>query len=70
MATLQEFLVTVVRSIVELGPKFQPVATQDPLSAISMAVGALFVLGASGVFGYLALGALLDLLGASPAGPR
>lgn len=65
MATLQEFLTQVAQSIVELGPKFEPVATQDPLSAISMAMGALFVLGASGVLAYLTLGAVFELLGAS-----
>lgn len=66
MATLQEFAVKVAQSIVEMGPKFEPVATQDPLSAVSLVMGALFVVGASAVFGYLTLGALLDLLGAAP----
>lgn len=66
MATLQEFVSQVVGSIVEMGPKFQPVATQDPLSAISMAMGAVFVLAASGVLAYLTFWAAMDLLGASP----
>jgi len=69
MATLQEFLAEIVGSIVEMGPKFQPVATQDQLAAVSMAMGAVFVLAASGVLGYLAFGAALDLLGAS-SNPR
>ncbi|MEF8801586.1 MAG: hypothetical protein V5A56_11250 [Halolamina sp.] len=69
MATLREFITQVVQSIFEMGPKFEPVATQDPLSAISMAMGGLFVLGASGVLAYLTIGALIDLLGASSS-PR
>lgn len=66
MATLQEFVSQIIESIVELGPKFQPVATQDPLAAVSMAIGAVFVLIATGVFGYVVLGAALDLVGAAP----
>ena len=69
MATLQEFFAEIVGSIVEMGPKFQPVATQDPLAAISMAMGAVFVLAASGVLGYLTFGAALDLAGVS-SNPR
>lgn len=65
MATLQEFLTQVVQSIFEMGPRFEPVATQDPLSAISMVMGALFVLAAMGALGYLTLGAVVELLGAS-----
>jgi hypothetical protein len=66
MATLQEFVSQVVGSIVEMGPKFQPVFTQDPLSAISMAMGAVFTLGAVAVLGYLTFWAAMDLVGASP----
>jgi hypothetical protein len=66
MATLQEFVAQVVGSIVEMGPKFQPVFTQDPLSAVSMLMGAVFVLAASGVLGYLVFWAAMDFVGASP----
>ena len=66
MATLQEFVSQVVGSIAEMGPKFQPVATQDPLAAVSMAMGALFVVAASGVLGYLVFWAAMDFVGASP----
>ena len=55
-----------VSNVVELVTAFAKVATQDPLSAVSLAMGAVFVLAASGVLGYLVGGALLDLLGASP----
>ncbi|MFB6220984.1 MAG: hypothetical protein ABEH90_06050 [Halolamina sp.] len=49
--------------------KFATVATQDPLAAVSLAMGALLVVAASGVLGYLTLGAVLELLGAVQA-PR
>jgi hypothetical protein len=66
MATLQEFVAEVVGSIAEMGPKFQPVATQDPLSAVSMAMGAVLTFAAVAVFGYLAFWAAMDFVGASP----
>lgn len=67
MATLQEFVTRVVTDIPEMGRLFEGVVTQDPLSAISALMGALFVVAASGALGYLAFGGLLDLLGANPA---
>lgn len=66
MATLQEVVAKILGSIVEMGPKFEPVVTGDPLSIVSFVMGALLVLGASGVMGYLTFGALLELIGASP----
>ncbi|MBP1987704.1 hypothetical protein [Halolamina salifodinae] len=65
MATLQEFVTRIVTDLPELVDLFETPATQDPLSAVSLVMGALLVVGASGVLGYLAFGSLLDLLGAS-----
>lgn len=42
--------------------QFTTVATHDPVSAVLLASGALFVGLASAVFGYLTLGALVDLI--------
>lgn len=67
MATLQEFVTRLVTDLPVMGRLFEGVVTQDPLSAISAAMGALFVLAATGVLGYLAAGAALELLGANPA---
>lgn len=67
MATLQEFVTRIVTDLPELVDLFETPATQDPLSAVSLVMGALLVVGASGVLGYLAFGGLLDLLGANPA---
>lgn len=67
MATLQEFLTRIVTDIPEMGRLFEGVVTADPLSALSAAMGAILVIAASGVLGYLAFGATLDLLGANPA---
>jgi hypothetical protein len=66
MATLQEFVTRLVTDLPEMGRLFEGVVTQDPLSAVSAAMGALLVLAASAVLGYLAVGGLLDLLGANP----
>jgi hypothetical protein len=64
MATLQEFVTRIVTDIPEMGRLFEGVVTLDPLSAVSALMGALLVIAASGVLGYLAFGATLDLLGA------
>ncbi|QKY19931.1 hypothetical protein B4589_005865 [Halolamina sp. CBA1230] len=65
MVTLQEFVTRIVTDIPEMGRLFEGVVTGDPLSAVSAVMGALLVIVASGVLGYLAFGATLDLLGAS-----
>lgn len=67
MATLQEFAIRIVEDLPEMGRLFEGVVTQDPLSAVSAAIGAFFVIFASAVLGYLAFGATLDLLGAGSA---
>ena len=67
MATLPEFASRIVTDLPEMGRLFGDVVMQDPLSAVSAAMGAFFVIFASGVLGYLAFGSLLDLLGAGTA---
>jgi hypothetical protein len=47
-------------NIPELVDKFTEVALSDPLSAILLLFGAVFVLFAVGAFGYLAAGALVS----------
>lgn len=68
---MASFTAQLVDSIVSMPEKFADVATHDPLSAVLMLFGALFVFGAVGAFGYLSLGALADLLTpASATEPR
>jgi hypothetical protein len=60
-----------VNSIVEMPFKFAEVATHDPVSAVLLAVGAVFTGLAVGVFGYLSLGAVVSLFTFdSSQGPR
>jgi len=61
MATLAESGVELVDSLVEMPGHFADVAMHDPISAFLLALGALFVVGASAVFGYLSLGAFFSL---------
>jgi len=49
-------------SIIEMPGQFADVAMHDPLSAVLMAFGALFVGLSVGAFGYLSLGALVEFL--------
>lgn len=65
MATLQEFASRIIADLPKMVDLFETPATQDPLAAVSIVMGALFVTAASGVLGYLVFGSLLDLLGAS-----
>jgi len=55
------FLTQLVDSIVQFPGEFVDVAMHDPLSAVLIAFGALFVTAASAVFGYLAAGAALSV---------
>lgn len=65
MATLQQLATRIITDLPKMVDLFETPATQDPLAAVSLVMGALFVAAASGVLGYLAFGGLLDLLGAS-----
>lgn len=58
---MQSLLVELVQSIIDMPGKFIDIALFDPLSALLILVGALFVGAASAVFGYLTLGAALSL---------
>jgi hypothetical protein len=55
-------MVSIIENVTEMVDLFGNVATFGPLSAVLLAMGALLVVGASGVFGYLAVGALVDIL--------
>lgn len=64
-------MVSIIENIVEMVDLFGNVATSGPLSAVLLALGAFFVIAPSVVFGYLAVGGLVDLvipdsLGRSP----
>lgn len=64
MVTVTEFLSRLISSIGEMIVIFvRDVATQDPLSFVSLAVGALFVTIAVVYFAYLVLGAAADAVG-------
>lgn len=51
-----------IDDVVTMGEQFQDVVATDPVSAVLVVIGASLVAAASGVFGYLTLGALVDLL--------
>lgn len=53
-------MVWLIDNLVTAGELFGTVARTDPLSAILLALGALFVAFSSAVFGYLALGGVLE----------
>jgi hypothetical protein len=61
MADLTSAATTFVESILEMPGKFADIAMHDPLSAILLASGALFVGIAVAAFGYLSLGAFFSL---------
>ncbi|WP_254279825.1 hypothetical protein [Haloarcula marina] len=58
---MQGLLTELVQSIIDMPGRFVDVALADPLSAILILFGALFVGVASAVFGYLSLGAFFSL---------
>jgi len=55
-------MVNVIGNITEMITQFTNIALSDPLSAISLAFGSLFIAVSVGAFGYLALGAAVDLV--------
>lgn len=59
--SLVDSIELLVESIVEMPSHFADVAAHDPVSAVLMVFGALFVAAASAVFGYLSLGAFVSL---------
>lgn len=64
-------LTDLLTSIAEAPAKFAAVAAHDPLGAVLMVFGSLFVGAAMVVFGVLTLGAAVNLVTPSPGGaPR
>jgi len=64
-------MVSILENLTQMVDLFGNVATSGPLSAVLVAMGALLVIGPSALLGYLAAGALVDLvipdsLGRSP----
>ena len=55
-------MASVVTQLTELGAYFSGVATADPVSAVLVALGAVLTLGSVAFVGYLAAGAVLDLI--------
>ena len=67
MSLLTDF----IGSVLDMPGEFARVATHDPLSALLVAFGAVFVLVSVGYFGLLSAGALLNLVTGGPdAEPR
>lgn len=60
--SLTESLTELLDSAIEMPFKFAEVAMHDPLSAILIAFGALFVGLAVGAFGYLTVGGIVAFL--------
>ncbi|ELZ81854.1 hypothetical protein C453_17599 [Haloferax elongans ATCC BAA-1513] len=63
MATLTDFIVALLQSVVELLVNFSSVALNDPLSPILVIFGNLFIIAAVGALAYVVLGALGAELG-------
>jgi len=59
---MQSLLAELIQSIIEMPGQFIDIALRDPISALLILVGALFVGLASAVFGYLSLGAAVSLV--------
>lgn len=53
---------SIVSQLTELGSLFAGIAGVDPVSVAMLALGAVLTLGTVAVFGYLALGAAVDLV--------
>ena len=60
--SLTESANELLNSVIEMPFRFAEVAMHDPLSAVLVAFGALFVGLAVGAFGYLTLGAAVAFL--------
>lgn len=53
---------SIVSQLSELGSLFSGIATGDPISTVLVVLGAVLTLGSIGFFGYLTLGAAVDLV--------
>jgi hypothetical protein len=56
------FLTELLESALQLPQEIAGVATRDPLSAVLVLVGSLMLALSVGAFGYLTLGAVVDLV--------
>jgi hypothetical protein len=62
---MSTFATDLVDSIIELPFEFAKVVTEAgprPVAGLLIAIGGLFILASVGVFGYLTLGAVMDLV--------
>lgn len=65
------FIRDLFQSILEMPGKFADVAMHDPLGAVMLTIGGIFVALSVGYFTLLTLGAILDLFTPEPGGqPR
>jgi hypothetical protein len=70
MVTLTQFVSELLGSLVRLVVIFlRDVALRDPLSFVAFAMGALLVTASLAVFGYLVLGAVVELAGGTMWSP-
>lgn len=60
--SLTESANELLNSLIEMPFRFAEIAMHDPISAVLIAFGTLFVGASVGAFGYLALGSLVDFL--------
>jgi hypothetical protein len=56
------FVTDLIESIIDMPGEFAGVAAQGPIEGLLVLFGALFVTAPLAVFGYLAAGAVIDLL--------
>lgn len=63
MATLTDFVIALLTSVLELVVTFADVALSDPLTTVSFLFGNVFILLAVGAFAYVTLGAIGAELG-------
>jgi len=70
MVSLETFVSELVDSALTAPEEFIDIATRDPISAVLIAFGALFVFASVGAFGVLTLGAVLDLVTPSRIGRK
>lgn len=63
-------IVDLVQSVVDMPGKFVEVAMQGPVEATLVLFGAIFIAVPSAVFGYLVLGAAVDLVKPGQTGTR
>lgn len=63
-------MASIIQNVADLIGYFTDVALSNPLSALLLLFGFLFVAGASAVFGYLTAGAIVDFIVPESPGRR